>query len=59
MATKLVRLVNDKKKSVNANTAGKPYRDIETEEYVAELEAKLSDLIMINKRLKENVKNRF
>ncbi len=55
MATKLFRLVNDKKKSVNTNLSGKPFRDIQTEEYVADLEAKLSDLDMINKRLKENV----
>jgi hypothetical protein len=31
------------------------HRDIETEEYIADLEAKVSDLDMINKRLKENV----
>jgi cell division protein FtsL len=34
---------------------GKQHRDIETEEYIADLEAKVSDLDMINKRLKENV----
>lgn len=53
MTTKLVRLVNDKKKSVN--NSGKNGRDIETEEYVSDLESKISDLDMINKRLKENV----
>ena len=55
MATKLFRLVNDKKKSVNTNISGKQFRDIQSEEYIADLEAKLSDLDMINKRLKENV----
>jgi hypothetical protein len=64
MATKLIRLVNDKKKSLNANgngnnlganTSGKRVRDVETEEMVAELNSKVSDLEMQNKRLKENV----
>ena len=62
MATKLIRLVNDKKKSLNTNfsnnlqnTAGKRMRDVDTEEYVAELQSKVSDLEMQNKRLKENV----
>lgn len=65
MATKLIRLVNDKKKSLNANssgtnlaanTSGKRVRDVETEELVAELNSKVSDLEMQNKRLKENVR---
>jgi hypothetical protein len=61
MATKLIRLVNDKKKSLNNNfnsiqaSNGKRIRDIDTEEYVNELQKKLSDLESQNKRLKENV----
>ncbi len=65
MATKLIRLVNDKKKSLgsnpnntsymNINSSGKQMRDVETEEYVAELESKLSDLELQNKKLRENV----
>lgn len=62
MATKLVRLVNDKKKSANSNgnytiqaSSGKRMRDVDTEEYLAELQAKCSDLEMHNKRLKENL----
>ena len=59
MATKLIRLVNDKKKSLNSNSIqtsnGKRIRDIDTEEYVNELQKKLSDLELHNKRLKENV----
>ena len=49
MATKLLRLVNDKKKSSNTG------RDVETQDYVVELETKVNDLEMINKRLRENV----
>ena len=64
MATKLVRLVNDKKKS-SSNTpsavtiqssSGKRMRDVDTEEYIAELQTKCSDLEMQKQRLKENVK---
>ena len=61
MATKLIRLVNDKKKSLNSNfnsiqaSNGKRIRDIDTEEFVNELQKKLSDLELQNKRLKENV----
>jgi hypothetical protein len=64
MATKLIRLVNDKKKSMGSNntshmninqSGGKQMRDIETEEYVAELESKLSELELQNKKLRENV----
>ena len=62
MATKLIRLVNDKKKSLGTNStfaiqtnSGKRVRDIDTEEYIAELQAKIGDLEQQNKRLKENV----
>lgn len=59
MATKLIRLVNDKKKSLGKNnlndSSGKRMRDVDTEEYIAELQAKLSELEQHNKRLKENV----
>ena len=63
MATKLIRLVNDKKKSLNNNfstttqgSPGKRMRDVETEEYIDELQSKISELELNNKRLKENVK---
>ena len=63
MATKLIRIVNDKKKSLSSNfsnniqaPSGKRMRDVDTEEYVAELQSKVSDLELQNKRLKENVK---
>ena len=60
MATKLVKLVNDKKKSLGTNGgaqagSAKRMRDVDTEEYLIELESKVSDLEMHNKRLKENV----
>ncbi len=61
MATKLIKLVNDKKKSVNQSdftvqaSSGKRVRDVDTEEYLTELQAKCADLEMHNKRLKENL----
>ena len=63
MATKLVRLVNDKKKSMNQAPATsnismssmKRGRDIDTEEFISELQEKISDLEQQNRRLKENV----
>lgn len=62
MATKLIRLVNDKKKSVNAGASytvnaatGKRMRDVDTEEFLAELQTKCQDLEMHNKRLKESL----
>ncbi len=57
MATKLVRLVNDKKKSsaVGGAASGKRMHDVDTEEFIAELQTKCSDLEMHNKRLKENL----
>ena len=63
MATKLVRLVNDKKKSMNqpaaasnlSMTSAKRGRDFETEEYISELQEKISELEQQNRRLKENV----
>ncbi len=54
MATKLIRLVNDKKKSTSS-LVSKQGLDVETQEYVDELEAKVGDLEALNKRLKENV----
>lgn len=66
MATKLVRLVNDKKKSMNqggdaANVSSTSInrqrgRDVKMEEYVAELEGKIGELEQANKRLRENVR---
>ena len=65
MATKLIRLVNDKKKSVNAGgggvsytvqaSSGKRMRDVDTEDFLAELQTKCADLEMHNNRLKENL----
>lgn len=63
MATKLVRLVNDKKKSMNqapstsniSMSSMKRGRDIDTEEFISELQEKISDLEQQNRRLKENV----
>ena len=67
MATKLVRLINDKKKSTNSqNESGfmsaaaggkRGLRDVDNEELVSDLQAKLMDLEQQNKRLKENVWN--
>ena len=70
MATKLVRLVNDKKKSMNqggndvANVSSTSIRqrvgrDFKTEEYVAELESKIGEIEQQNRRLKENVNTKF
>lgn len=66
MATKLVRLINDKKKSMNqggdaANISSTSInrqrgRDVKMEEYVAELEGKIGELEQANKRLRENVR---
>ncbi len=63
MATKLIRLVNDKKKSANHSptaltvqvSSGKRLRDVDTEEYLVDLQTKCADLEMHNKRLKENL----
>jgi hypothetical protein len=62
MATKLIRLVNDKKKSLNnsfSNTiqtgTSKRMRDIDTEELITELQKKVTELELQNRRLKENV----
>jgi hypothetical protein len=61
MATKLVRLVNDKKKTVSTSGLnvqagpGKRMRDVDTEEFIAELQSKCLELENQNKRLKENV----
>jgi hypothetical protein len=87
MATKLVRLISDKKKSTSLNNLdhsaastsgstllsnpfsvfshyyllykfeGKRFKDVDNEELVSDLQAKLKDLEKQNKRLKENVKN--
>lgn len=69
MATKLVRLVNDKKKSMNqgndvANVSSTSIRqrggrDFKTEEYVAELESKIGEIEQQNRRLRENVNTKF
>lgn len=61
MATKLIRLVNDKKKTggkgLNDSAIGsKRMRDVDTEEYIADLQNKVMELEQQNKRLKENVK---
>lgn len=63
MATKLVRLVNDKKKHGGASGAGnytktgsgKRMHDVDTEEYLTELQTKCNDLEVHNKRLKESL----
>ena len=67
MGTKLLRLHNDKKKSqlvgnmgssgatAGGSTGGKRMRDIDTEELIADLRTKVSELELQNKRLKENV----
>lgn len=70
MATKLVRLVNDKKKSMNqggdvANLSSTSIRqrgagagvgrDLRFEEQVSELEGRNFELEQQNRRLKENV----
>jgi hypothetical protein len=64
MATKLVRLINDKKKSLNTSSggefniaphSGKRMKDVDSEEIISELQSKVSNLEMLNKRLKENV----
>lgn len=63
MATKLVRLVNDKKKHGGGSGAGnytttgsgKRMHDVDTEEYLTELRTKCNDLEMHNKRLKESL----
>jgi protein fantom len=65
MATKLIRLMNDKKKSLNQNnnnnsfyvnsSSKRPMRDIEAEEFVVEMEAKLQEYELQNKRMKENL----
>jgi len=62
MATKLIRLVNDKKKSLNNSFnnnfqagASKRMRDIDTEELINELQKKNTELELQNRRLKENV----
>lgn len=61
MATKLVRLVEDKKKSMNDRNSnlslnsGKRMRDVDSEELIADLQSKVSELEVQNKRLKENV----
>lgn len=68
MATKLIRLVNDRKRSAQLNNAGYHangqqgaakkgglMRDVETEELIAELQQKLGEAEMQNKRLRENL----
>ncbi|KAL4234620.1 Protein fantom [Mactra antiquata] len=60
MATKLLRLVNDKKKtgepeSVGHGVGGKRIRDIETEEKLEELQDKIRDLEKINLQYKEKL----
>lgn len=54
MATKLLRLVNDKKKEDGAG-GGKRGRDIETEEMLEELHGKIRELEKQNHVLKEKV----
>ncbi|CAF0828349.1 unnamed protein product [Brachionus calyciflorus] len=60
MATKLIRLVNDKKKSsskgtLNDSGGGKRMRDVDSEEYIAGIQNKLMELEQQNKKLKENL----
>lgn len=62
MATKLVRLVNDKKKSLNNQQANvstsslKRFRDVDNEENLSELQERNAELELQNKRLNQNVK---
>ncbi|KAK3603408.1 hypothetical protein CHS0354_009388 [Potamilus streckersoni] len=58
MATKLLRLVNDKKKSSEQDSmtvGGKRARDIETEEKLEELHEKLQDYEKQNEKLREKL----
>ncbi|KAL3860281.1 hypothetical protein ACJMK2_010423 [Sinanodonta woodiana] len=58
MATKLLRLVNDKKKSSeqdNITVGGKRARDIDTEEKLEELHEKLQDYEKQNEKLREKL----
>lgn len=59
MATKLLRLVNDKKKTgdidVHIGPGGKKIRDIETEEKMEELHDKIRDLEKLNSQYKEKL----
>ena len=58
MATKLIRLVNDKKKSGSAPVQTKKVlsaRDVETEDLISELQQKLADSDAQNKRLREKI----
>ena len=58
MATKLLRLVSDKKKEHGEAGGGKRGRDVETEEMLEELHAKVRDLDKQNHVLREKVKLR-
>ena len=55
MATKLLRLVSDKKKEQAESGVGKRGRDIETEEMLEELYSKIRELEKQNGTLKEKV----
>ncbi|KAK2146667.1 hypothetical protein LSH36_590g01020 [Paralvinella palmiformis] len=55
MATKLLRLVSDKKKSADGQNTGKRVHDIETEEMLEELHGKVRELEHQNKQLKEKL----
>lgn len=58
MATKLIRLVNDRKKSGSAPVQIKKVlsaRDVETEDFISELQQKLADSDAQNKRLREKI----
>lgn len=62
MATKLLRLVNDKKRAAAvasgnlAEGSSKRMRDIDSEEEIAQLKSKIDELVLLNNKLKENVK---
>lgn len=59
LATRLIRLVNDKKRTgavpqLNLQTPKKVGRDLETEEFIADLQRRLAELETQNKRLRES-----
>ncbi|XP_074644933.1 protein fantom-like isoform X2 [Tubulanus polymorphus] len=54
MATKMLRLVSDKKKSEKENGVHKP-RDVETEEMLEDLHGKIRELERVNHQLKDKL----
>ena len=58
LATKLIRMANDKKRPANIASTGKKVnsaRDIETEDIISELQQKLSEANIQNQRLREKI----